>query len=315
MSPRAATAIVLCVGLFLGACTSAAGSEPADERTTTSIDATVKILDDPTTAPTSTVDTTTATPALVGRNVVIRERPDGLGEQEATIFEPELPTTSTAIVVLLHGAGSGAGRDWYTLLAQTITELGIVVVNADWLASPSHAAESAADAVCAVAFAQEIGHSNGVSQPRVIVVGHSGGGQVGMLAALDPEAFEEWCDTAAQASVWAYVGLAGDPAAAAEGGNLYSLFKDDPETRSLMDGYTHLGGNPDLIARFIHGAKDGVVPLERSKAFHEAMVENGYDSAFIEVADARHWDPAIVSHPAGIAALDAIRQLIEMSAN
>jgi hypothetical protein len=40
-----------------------------------------------------------------------------------------------------------------------------------------------------------------------------------------------------------------------------------------MDGYTHLGGNPDLVARFIHGTKDGVV------------------------------------------ALDAIRQLIEMSAN
>jgi hypothetical protein len=45
------------------------------------------------------------------------------------------------------------------------------------------------------------------------------------------------------------------------------------------------------------------------------MVEAGYDSAFIEVPDARHSDPAIVTHPAGVAALDAIRQLIEMSAN
>lgn len=124
MRPRAATAVVLCVGLFVGACTSAAGSEPEDEPTTTSSDATVEILDDPTTASTSTVDTTTAALASVGRDVVIRERPDGLGEQEATIFEPEVPTSSTAVVVLLHGAGSGADRDWFTLLAQTITELG-----------------------------------------------------------------------------------------------------------------------------------------------------------------------------------------------
>lgn len=65
-------------------------------------------------------------------------------------------------------------------------------------------------------------------------------------------------------------------------------------------------------ARVIHGTRDGVVPLELTKALHDATVDAVDDSEFIVVEGAGHTDPALVSHPAGVEGLDASRRLVEM---
>jgi dienelactone hydrolase len=273
--------LVLTLLLLASACTSTSGTEPADSPSAT--------------FPVGVSVPSTSVALVSARDVVIRDRAGGLGQQSATVYEPHVDTSSSPTVVVLHGAG-GPTREQYSDLAKAIAEMGVVVVNADWLASVSKPKESVGDAVCAVAFAEELGHWTGESQEdqRVIVVGHSGGGHVGMLASLAPEAFSDWCDVSsightALTRVWAYVGLAGDPAAATEGGNVHRFWLDDSDVLAAMDGYSYLGGNQDLIVRFVHGSDDTTVLPERTRAFHVAMVAAGYDSKFTQIDSVNHF--------------------------
>jgi len=273
--------LVLTFLLLASACTSTSRTEPADSPGAT--------------FPAGASASSTSVAFVSARDVVIRERAGALGTQSATVYEPHIDTSSSPTVVVLHGAG-GPTREEYSDLAEAIAEMGVVVVNADWLASVSKPRESVGDAVCAVAFAEELGHWTGKRQEdqRVIVVGHSGGGHVGMLASLAPEAFSEWCNVSsightALTRVWAYVGLAGDPATATEGGNAHRFWLDDSGVLAVMDSYSYLGGNPDLIVRFVHGSDDTTVLPERTRAFHDAMVVAGYDSAFTQIDGVGHF--------------------------
>ena len=197
-------------------------------------------------------------------------------------------------------------------MAEAVADLGLPVVNAAWAASSAYPLGSAADAVCAVAYANQQAASWGADGDRVIVMGHSGGGHVGMLAALAPEAFPE-CPNASDAHVWAYIGLAGDPTTAAPGGNLYPFWKDYPEILTAMDATNHIGENPDLIARFVHGTEDGTVKIERTIAFSQALINAGYNSQHIPVEGGGHGDPANPTTDAGIAALRALQELLDLS--
>jgi len=231
--------------------------------------------------------------------------------QMATLRVPPGLDGTSPVVVLLHGAG-GPTLQSLEAMAEAVSDRGIPVLNASWAASIAHPRESAADAVCAVAFAYQQADVWGADKDKIIIMGHSGGGQVGSLAALAPELFPE-CETAADAHVWAYVGLAGDPTAAAPGGNAYPFWKDYPEILAVMDASNHIAGNPDLIARFVHGTSDGTVKLERTRAFHDALVEAGYDSRFIPVEGASHTDPSDPHTSAGSEVLRVLEELTDLS--
>ena len=264
----------------------------------------------PTSAPATTIPVPAVPPILDGEDVMIRERPGNSGSQPATLYRPEIIAPSAPVVVMFHGFG--ADRNHAAGMAQASVELGVPVLNASWLADPSRPEESATDAVCAVAFAVEHAAEWGSDPERVIVMGHSGGGHVGMLAALTPESFPD-CPTASSAAVWAYIGLAADPAAAASGGNARPLWEHDTALITLMNNYTHIGGNPDLIVRFIHGETDNLVPIEQTAAFHDELVAAGYSSFLTPIPDADHSDPIIPSTDAGTAALNDLSSLIALA--
>lgn len=293
---------LLCVALTASACSGKSASITAEPPTSV-------------TDTTSTVASTTTTTSAARQDVEIRVRAAiasaGLtieAPQTATLQIPTDAVEATPAVVLLHGAG--ASRAQLAPMADAIAGMGIPVLNASWLGNPNLPAESAADAVCAVAYAYQNASLWGADPERIIVMGHSGGGQVGMLAALAPEAFPE-CAAAPDAHVWGYLGLAGDPAAAAPGGNLRRFLEHDPELLELMDNYSHIGGNPGLIARFVHGTSDGLVPIELTGAFHDALISAGYDSELIAVNGAGHSAPANPTTEAGIEALNQLAMLVE----
>jgi acetyl esterase/lipase len=263
--------------------------------------------------PPATTDTTASSP-VARQDVQIRQRIAAAGStspapQTATLQTPANLSGTSPVVVLLHGAG-GPAKESMAPMADAIAAMQIPVLNVSWLASPTQAAVSAADAVCAVAYAYQNASSWGANPNRIVVMGHSGGGQVGMLAALAPDSFPE-CATASDAHVWAYIGLAGDPASAAPGGNLRRFLIDDPELLARMDNYTHVGGNPQLIARFVHGTADGLVPIELTGAFHDALISAGYNSELIPIDGAGHHDPSKPTTEAGDAALEQLGLLIE----
>jgi len=304
-------ATALCVALTATACSGSnapiAAKQPAPIAATTSVanqDAEVRL------------GSTTTTPPVARQDVEIRVRVAVAGAgstdeapQTGTLQIPTDLSDTTPAVVLLHGAG-GPTRHSLAPMADAVVAMGIPVLNASWLADHKRAGESVADAVCAVAYAYKNASSWGADPDRIIVMGHSGGGQVGMLAGLAPEAFPE-CAMASEAHVWAYIGLAGDPASAAPGGNLRRFLVSDPELLKRMDSYNHIGGNPGLIVRFVHGTSDGTVPIELTGAFHDSLIKAGYDSELIPVNGAGHADPANPTRDAGVAALDQLAILVE----
>lgn len=227
--------------------------------------------------------------------------------QRATLLIPPGLDGTAPVAVLLHGAA--ADRGTLARMAEAVAETGIPVLNASWAFDVKNPAEAAADAVCAVAYANQHASSWGADPDRVIVMGHSGGGHIVMLSALAPEAFPE-CATASEAHVWAYIGMAGDPAAAAPGGNARRFFEHDPELLKRMDNFSHVGSNSDLIARFVHGTADFTVPIELTRGFHDTLVAAGYDSELIPVAAADHFDPANPTTDAGLETLNQLQSIL-----
>jgi acetyl esterase/lipase len=298
-------ATLVAIGLIAASCSAAEGTDGVAEVAT---DTSLSPATEPPVDGSKSVD---------AEDVVIRMRADALTPgstelrpQAATLRIPPNLNGSGPVVVLLHGAG----RSIHSLesMAEAAAALGAPVLNASWLASPAHPREAGADAVCAVAYAYENATSWGADPERIVVMGHSGGGHVGMLAALAPEVFPE-CPTASASNVWAYLGLAGDPGAATPGGNTYGFWKDDPEILAAMDAFRHIGGNPDLIARFIHGTADTTIKIERTVAFSQALIDAGYDSLHIPVDGGSHSDPANPTTDAGKEALRVLEELIALA--
>ncbi|MGI9665792.1 MAG: alpha/beta hydrolase family protein [Acidimicrobiia bacterium] len=268
----------------------------------------------PSTAPTTTaqLSTSTSPPSTTTtlgavQDVVIRTRPTGM-PQRATLQIPSEPDASSMVVVLLHGAGSD--RRSVAAIADAVAAMGVPVLNATWAFDAAGAEEAAADGVCAVAYANENASAWGADPERVVVIGHSGGGHIGMLTALSPGSFPG-CDAASRTHVWAYLGMAGDPAAATEKGNAYRFFSHDPDLLALMDNYSHVGGNPNLIARFVHGTADQTVPIALTQAFHDALVSAGYDSEFVRIEGADHFDPIRPTTTAGRRVLEQVSLLMD----
>jgi acetyl esterase/lipase len=286
-------ALLISVGLIATSCGSATATDDPDEPSLEG--STVEAVD---------IEIRT-------RGDILSTDPSNERAQMGTLRIPSDLDGSSPLVVLLHGAG-GPTLSSLEDMAVAVANRGVPVLNASWVASIAHPQEGSADAVCAVAFAYQQAASWGADPDKIIVMGHSGGGHVGMIAALAPEAVPE-CPAASDAHVWAYIGLAGDPGAAALGGNAYGFWKDDPEILAVMDANRHIGGNPDLITRFVHGTADTTVKIERTVAFSQALIDAGYDSLHIPVDGGSHSDPAIPTTDAGIEVLRVLEELIELS--
>lgn len=276
-----------------------------------------------TTQPTATPVTTIAVPTTADpeagtavTELVIRERSDGLDPQPGILFQPPFTDWTAPVVVLLHGAGQSPLA--MEELALKMADGGAIVLSAGTLVSeadPGLMGPASGDAVCAVAYARANSDQWGASPGGVIVVGHSAGGHVGLLAALAPETFEHWCPTAAGTEVMGYVGLATNPGGAAEGEFLTAFYADDPQLLAQINTFTHFGANPDLVIRFVQGEGDPFSPLEGITAFHDALVEAGYDSQLIVTSANSHSHPIQPDTPTGQAAVDAIAELLRLATN
>jgi acetyl esterase/lipase len=286
-------ALLISVGLVAASCGSATVTDDPDEPSLEA--ATVEAVD----------------VEIRMRRDILSTNPSDERAQMGTLRIPSDLDASSPLVVLLHGAG-GPTLSSLEDMAVAVADRGVPVLNASWLASIAHPQEGTADAVCAVAFAYQQAASWGADPDKIIVMGHSGGGHVGMITALAPEALPE-CPAASDAHVWAYIGLAGEPGAAAPGGNVYGFWKNDPDVLAAMDAYNHIGGNPDLIARFVHGTADATVKIEGTIAFSQALIDAGYDSAHIAVEGGSHFDPANPATDSGTEVLRALQELIDLS--
>ena len=117
-------------------------------------------------------------------------------------------------VVLIRGGPSGVGgRSYLDPFATELAKVGILVFNADYrdIASQGGGYPTAfQDVACAIHFARSEGSRyNGDSGP-ITLVGHSLGGWVGSVVALDPATFVGGCLADGSGRPDAFVGLAGN---------------------------------------------------------------------------------------------------------
>ncbi len=204
------------------------------------------------------------------------------------------------------------GRDQMTNIAQDLALHGFAVWNLEYrrLGAPTSGWPGTFDDVMMGIehLADMVANGVNLDLTRVVVVGHSAGGQLALWAAARqrtgwPNHAESRVRIAAvvgQAAVAdlarAYdLGVGGSAVAELMGG----APADQPERYKLASPRALLPlGIPQLV---IHGTADDFVPIEIARAYVQAALDAGDKVEFLELADAGHMDyldPSSKAHAA-----------------
>jgi acetyl esterase/lipase len=186
-----------------------------------------------------------------------------------------------------------------TPLAEFLSSEGFLTVNSGYqlsLTSPGFPA-AIEDISCAVAYAASHPQSTG----DVTVIGHSAGAHIGSLVALDADRYDDACQPPNRGTPARFVGLAGPYDVDRLGRLLVSFFgverADDPELWASGNPLLLVGENPDLNVLLVHGAADGLVPLDFAQDFADSL-EGAGTGVMVEIVDgASHNDltsPSVV---------------------
>lgn len=198
--------------------------------------------------------------------------------------------------VVLVAHGSAQNRQTFSHLAEAIASQGAVVYNLDVNFTFPHLIGIKRIA-CAVRFARSTAPDYGGDPSRITLVGNSAGAATGAVVALAGDDFEGDCIvTDASALLSALVGYEGAYNYAT---TVYSsamdhtvLKDEDPELWQAINPYSHIGRNPDLQIRLVHGDDVDVgwydVPPEASIEFHQALADAGYDVTLTVLEGASH---------------------------
>lgn len=245
------------------------------------------------TPPTTSAATTTVPPISTS---VVTEAPD---LNTADVRLPDGPGPFPALV-LVHGGGwVGGNPEYMTPLAEYLSSEGFLTVNSGYQLSLSSPGFPAAieDISCAVAYAASHPQSTG----EVTVIGHSAGAHIGSLVALDADRYDDACLPPDRGTPARFVGLAGPYDVDRLGRLLVSFFgverADDPGLWASGNPLLLVGENPDLDVLLVHGAADGLVPLDFAQDFADSLEGAGVGVLVEVVAGASHNDltsPAIV---------------------
>ncbi len=152
---------------------------------------------------------------------------------------------------------------------------------------------------CAVRFARATAADYGGDPSRITLMGNAEGASAGAVAALAGDDFEGECVvTDASARVDALVGYEGsyDYVTTVYHSSMdhTTLKETDPELWEAINPYSHIGRNPGLQIRLIHGDDSDSrwydIAPEVSIEFHRALADAGYDVELAVVENASHPD-------------------------
>ncbi len=213
--------------------------------------------------------------------------------RDLDVIAPTEPGYWPVVVVMHHLGGSKRSM---ALLATAIAERGAVVYNASVPDNPPFL-ESLEYLACAVRYARRTASSYHGDSAPVTLVGVSHGAWAASLVALDGDHY----DNAACAvgdepvvvdAVVAYEGPYDLATSQRYPHGIPDLETTEPDLWSELDPYQHVGGNPDLVIRLIHGLDDDrtwaeVLP-EVSDEFARALDDAGYDVELTRLEGAFH---------------------------
>jgi len=214
-------------------------------------------------------------------------------------------------VVLIRGGPSGiGGRVGLGGFATQLASNGLIVYNADYrdLASSGGGyPEAFQDVACAIRYARATAPNfggNGV----VTLVGHSFGGFVGSVVALDPTEFTGGCLEPGSGRPDAFVGLAGNYDLSYNESDLAKFFGAGPSqtstARASSDPFKYATGLP-IPVRLIAGTSDESVDPEDSVELNAFLAAKGWDVSLNMVSHGTHM--SILDGSAGGAVLQSIQ--------
>lgn len=192
----------------------------------------------------------------MGESVVCRESVAYCGEQLLDIYEPELPRTSTA-VLLWHGSGANE-RDVLEPLARQIARAGVRVMVPDW--STDDDTNGRSHLTASLAYVRNF-HSKFGAVDRVVLAGWSLGASAGLDVVRHPELFGGWRPKG-------FVGISG-------GFNRSPFFKEEGSRDSSVD--------PSLPLVLVHGSSDEIVLPERARVTCDHLRKEGWSVTSREV--------------------------------
>jgi predicted esterase len=264
-------------------------------------------------APSPTPEAPTPTPApnveFFPDLVYVEPLQEGVKPRELDVYKPLQPG-EWPVVVLIHGLGGT--KEGYVKESTAIAERGAVVFAADW---PAYIGDIAAQKdgagfremyevlACAVRYARSNASDYGGRPSRLILVGHSYGAVNGAWLALAGDNLDSlWAEYEAahggppsqvkcvagegSINVDAFVGIAGGY------DNLPNRLKEaNLELWDILNLATHVGREPTLPIRLLHGKQDTTVDPESSVELNALLAGAGYDTSLI-LFDGTHRVPS-----------------------
>jgi acetyl esterase/lipase len=273
-----------------------------------------------TSAPTSTTipsPTATVTPLTIE---ITEDIPYAYVDGDTTSLDVYAPSEPGPWPVIVTAHGWAQDQDFLMPLAEAIASRGAVVynVNVDYGFPNLIGIKRIA---CAIRFARATAEDNGGDPNRITLVGSSLGAASGAVVALAGDDFEGDCvENDASALPDALVAFEGpyDYALKAYNPALDHtiLEEEDPELWEAINPYSHIGRNPDLQVRLLHGEDEGShwwdISPQVSIDFQQALKDAGYDVTLTIVEFTGHtalgWDGSEVFQI-------AIQQTLEVAHN
>ncbi len=214
------------------------------------------------------------------------------------------PRTGGPWPVVVWAPGGQLQRSFGSTFGEALASRGAVVFLVDTVHAmtpdqPALGAGSRAlveEASCAVRTARAMAPEYGGNPGHVVWSGHSLGGVFGFeLALADPEWERLWTDYAAThpdlgPTVDCMTSGGSDriDAIVTSGSGRFiglwaGVYDADPELRAFTESVSHVGNNPSLVVRQVHGDPDPEQPFTVAQALSRELVAAGYDATLTRV--------------------------------
>ena len=127
------------------------------------------------------------------KNIVYAKACGKIPDQQLNIFEPNKPVKPKDVLIFIHGGNWNSGqKSQYSLIGRNWTKKGIVYVIIDYPLSPAATYEQMADyAARSVKWVKENIQHYGGNPDRIFISGHSAGGHLAALIAIDDQYFQK----------------------------------------------------------------------------------------------------------------------------